>query len=60
VRQALARLPARQRRAVVLRYYADLSVEDTATAMGCPPGTVKTLCRRAIAALRTMGLEAEE
>jgi RNA polymerase sigma-70 factor, ECF subfamily len=59
VRQALTRLPARQRRALVLRYYADLSVEDTAAAMGCPTGTVKTLCSRAIAALRSMGLEAE-
>lgn len=58
VRAAVATLPLRQRTAVVLRYYADLSVADTATAMGCRPGTVKSLTSQALAALRTAGLTA--
>ncbi len=53
IRAALGRLPDRQRMAVVLRYFADLSVADTATAMRCPQGTVKTLTREAILALRS-------
>ena len=49
---ALLRLPERQRAAVVLRFYADLSVEQTAEAMGCRPGTVKSLVFRALSNLR--------
>lgn len=60
VRRALAELPARQREALLLRYYADLPVEAVARAMGCPAGTVKTLTARAIAALRSKGLEVDE
>jgi RNA polymerase sigma-70 factor (sigma-E family) len=56
VRKAVASLPVRQRTALVLRYFADLSVAETAEAMRCPQGTVKTLTRDAILALRTMGL----
>jgi RNA polymerase sigma factor (sigma-70 family) len=56
VRRAVSLLPLRQRTALVLRYFADLSVAETAEAMRCPPGTVKTLTRQAILALRTMGL----
>jgi RNA polymerase sigma-70 factor (ECF subfamily) len=56
VRQAVAGLPLRQRTALVLRYFADLSVAETAEAMRCPEGTVKTLTRQAILALRTTGL----
>jgi RNA polymerase sigma-70 factor (sigma-E family) len=56
VRNAVARLPIRQRTALVLRYFADLSVAETAETMQCPQGTVKTLTREAIRALRTMGL----
>jgi len=52
VRTAVASLPDRQRAAVVLRYFADLTVADTAIAMGCQPGTVRTLTSRAIASLR--------
>jgi RNA polymerase sigma-70 factor (sigma-E family) len=52
VRAALAGLPPRQRTALVLRYYSDLSVEQTAGAMGCAPGTVKSLTSQALAALR--------
>jgi RNA polymerase sigma-70 factor (sigma-E family) len=57
VRQAVADLPERQRTALVLRYYADLSVDAVAAAMGCPNGTVKTLTAQAIASLRRAGLE---
>ena len=56
VREAVARLPVRPRTALVLRYFADLSVAETAEAMRCPEGTVKTLTRQAILALRADGL----
>jgi len=52
VREAVAALPARQRAVLVLRYYDDLSVEDTAIALCCAPGTVKSLTHRAISGLR--------
>src|SRR4051794_21607000 len=40
--ELLRRLPPRRRAAVVLRFYCDLSVEQTATALGCTDGTVKS------------------
>jgi len=46
-------LPARQRAAVVLRYYEDLSEADTAATLGCSVGTVKSQTSRAIAGLRS-------
>jgi RNA polymerase sigma-70 factor (sigma-E family) len=49
---ALRVLPERQREAVVLRYYADLSEADTALAMGVSRGAVKSHTARAMAALR--------
>lgn len=49
---ALARLPKRQRAIVVLRYYEDLSEQETAEAMGCSVGTVKSQASRALAKLR--------
>jgi RNA polymerase sigma-70 factor (ECF subfamily) len=52
VRQAVAALPERQRRALVLRYYAQRSVAEVAADMGCAEGTVKSLTHKAIAALR--------
>jgi RNA polymerase sigma-70 factor (sigma-E family) len=52
VREALADLPPRQRAVLVLRYFDDLGVDDAATAMGCAPGTVKSLTHLAIAGLR--------
>jgi RNA polymerase sigma-70 factor (sigma-E family) len=51
--RALRGLPRRQRAAIVLRYYADLSVEATAQALGCSVGTVKSHCSRGLASLRT-------
>jgi RNA polymerase sigma-70 factor (sigma-E family) len=50
---ALRSLPERQREAIVLRYYADLSEADTASAMGVSRGAVKSHTSRGMAALRT-------
>jgi RNA polymerase sigma-70 factor (sigma-E family) len=49
---ALRGLPARQREALVLRYYADLSEGEIAEAMGCSRGAVKSHTARGMAALR--------
>ena len=49
---ALAALPPRQRAALVLRFYEDLSEADIAVALGCRPGTVKSLLHRGLAELR--------
>ena len=49
---ALRKLPARQREAIVLRYYADFSEAEVAAAMGISRGAVKSHTARAIAALR--------
>ena len=51
---ALAQLPLRQREAIVLRYYADLSEAQTAHAMGISAGAVKSHTSRGMAALRTL------
>jgi RNA polymerase sigma-70 factor (ECF subfamily) len=56
VREAVSRLPKRQRTALVLRYYADLPVDEVAALMQCAPGTVKSLTHHAIGALRQAGL----
>ena len=53
---ALRALPTRQREAIVLRYYADLSEAETAEAMGVSRGAVKSHTARGAAALRqTLG-----
>ncbi|WP_283139303.1 SigE family RNA polymerase sigma factor [Rhizohabitans arisaemae] len=51
VMKALHRLPRRQREALVLRYYAELSEEETAKVMAVSRGTVKSTTSRALAAL---------
>lgn len=48
---ALQGLPPMQRRAVVLRHWLDLSVEETARELGVSPGTVKSHTSRGLAAL---------
>jgi RNA polymerase sigma-70 factor (sigma-E family) len=50
--RALGEVPPRQRAALVLRYWEDMSVEDTARAMGCTEGTVKSQTARGLDALR--------
>ena len=57
IRRAVLQLPERQRRAIVLRYYADLPVRDTAEQLGCPENTVKTLVHQAIKTMRAAGFE---
>jgi RNA polymerase sigma-70 factor (ECF subfamily) len=60
VRAAVAALPERQRRAVILRYFADLPIAEVGLVMRCPQGTVKTLTFQAIAQLRRAGLEVDD
>ncbi len=50
---AVTALPERQRACVVMHYYTELSVADTATALGISTNSVKTHLRRALASLRT-------
>jgi RNA polymerase sigma-70 factor (sigma-E family) len=52
VRTALATLPRGQRAVLVLRFLCDLSVDDTAAALGCSTGNVKAQTSRGIEAMR--------
>jgi RNA polymerase sigma-70 factor (sigma-E family) len=52
--RALAQVPPRQRAVLVLRYWQDLSVEETAAALGCTAGTVKSQAARGLEALRSL------
>ncbi|HEX4092476.1 MAG TPA: SigE family RNA polymerase sigma factor [Trebonia sp.] len=54
VRAALAALPPGMRAAVVLRHWADFSIEETAAMLGCSEGTVKSQTAKAIAKLRDL------
>ncbi|THU02785.1 RNA polymerase sigma factor [Lampropedia puyangensis] len=51
IEEALKKLPARQREAFIMRYWEDMDVAETAAAMGCSEGSVKTHCFRAVQAL---------
>src|SRR5438094_4098952 len=53
LRRALLALPLRQRTAIVLRFYEDLSERQTADLLRCRPGTVKSLVSRGMEALRS-------
>jgi RNA polymerase sigma-70 factor (sigma-E family) len=53
-RRALMELPLRQRTALVLRYFEDLSEAQTADLMRCRPAAVKSLVSRGVTSLRTM------
>jgi RNA polymerase sigma-70 factor, ECF subfamily len=59
--QEIGRLPARQREAFLMRYFQELDVAETALAMGCSEGSVKTHCSRAAralaSALKARGIE---
>jgi len=60
IEQELSRLPPRQREAFIMRYWEELDVAETAKAMACSEGSVKTHCSRAAhalaAALRARGV----
>ncbi|MFG1656743.1 SigE family RNA polymerase sigma factor [Micromonospora chersina] len=52
--RALADVPPRQRAVLVLRYWEDLSVEETASLLQCTPGTVKSQAARGLETLRRL------
>ncbi len=60
IEEELKKLPARQREAFLMRYWEEMDVAETAQAMGCSEGSVKTHCSRAAhtlaAVLRTRGI----
>jgi RNA polymerase sigma-70 factor (ECF subfamily) len=60
IEEEISRLPTRQREAFIMRYWDELDVAETAKAMGCSEGSVKTHCSRAAhtlaAALKARGI----
>ena len=61
IEKEIEKLPPRQREAFLMRYWEDMDIAETAAAMGCSEGSVKTHCSRAThtlaEALRTLGIE---
>jgi RNA polymerase sigma-70 factor (ECF subfamily) len=51
IEKEILELPARQREAFLMRYWEEMDVAETAAAMGCSQGSVKTHCSRAVHAL---------
>lgn len=51
IEEQITALPSRQREAFLLRYWEEMDVVETAAAMGCSEGSVKTHCSRAVHAL---------
>ena len=51
IEEEIEKLPARQREAFLMRYWNDMDVAETAEAMNCSEGSVKTHCSRAAHAL---------
>ncbi|GAA3443208.1 SigE family RNA polymerase sigma factor [Planomonospora venezuelensis] len=60
MRRALARLTARQRAVLVLRYYEDLPEAEVAAILGCSVGTVRSTAHRSLAKLRAHAPELRE
>lgn len=60
IEREISKLPARQREAFLMRYWEDMDIAETAVAMGCSEGSVKTHCSRAThtlaAALKAKGI----
>lgn len=54
IEKQIQELPPRQREAFLMRYWEEMDVAETATAMGCSEGSVKTHCFRAIQTLGTL------
>ncbi|MET7016034.1 RNA polymerase sigma factor [Uliginosibacterium flavum] len=61
IEREVEKLPARQREAFLMRYWEEMDIAETAAAMGCSEGSVKTHCSRAThtlaTALRAKGIE---
>ncbi|CAG4885309.1 DNA-directed RNA polymerase specialized sigma subunit, sigma24-like [Georgfuchsia toluolica] len=61
IEQEIAQLPLRQRQAFLMRYWEEMDIAETAVAMGCSEGSVKTHCSRATqtlaSALKARGVE---
>ena len=53
IEEEVKKLPPRQREAFLMRYWEDMDIAETAAAMGCSEGSVKTHCSRATHALAT-------
>jgi RNA polymerase sigma-70 factor (ECF subfamily) len=60
IEKEIGKLPPRQREAFLMRYWEEMDIAETASAMGCSEGSVKTHCSRATqtlaAALRSKGI----